>query len=233
MRSIILLAVVVSCLLVGFRFGEQPAAPVPALQQSEANIGFEWAFGVLGHQDKTLIPIPITRDTILKSGDEIKMMVKMTKDCYVYAVYLDSQGEIALLFPYTIRQLQDDYVVEKPYYIPKGRNWMILDENTGKEIFFLIGATKRLLDLEIKLGNYFSADPSNRKPLADEVVSEIRGLRRQYSTFATIAEKPLSIGGNIRSIDTVKVVRRPDVADIATQISANNFYSKTITIDHQ
>jgi hypothetical protein len=233
MRSIILLAVVLSFLAVGFRFGEQPSASTPTVQQNDANIEFDWAFGVLGYNGKTPIPVPITRDTVLKSGDEIKMMVKMTKDCYVYAVYLDSQGDLNLLFPYSIRQLQTDYVVAKPYYIPKGRNWMMLDKNTGKEIFFLVGSTERLLDLEVKLGNYYSADPSNRKPLADEVVSEIRGLRKRYSTFATIAEKPLTIGGNIRTTDTVKVVRRPDVADIATQISAKNFYSKTITIDHQ
>lgn len=233
MRSIILLAVVLSFLVVGFRFGEQPIASTPTVQQNDANIEFDWAFGVLGYNGKTPVPVPITRDTVLKSGDEIKMMVKMTKDCYVYAVYLDSQGDLTLLFPSTIRQLQTDYVVAKPYYIPKGRNWMVLDKNTGKEIFFLVGSTERLLDLEVKLGNYYSADPSNRKPLAVEVVLEIRGLRKRYSTFATIAEKPLTIGGNIRSTDTVKVASRVDVADIATHISANNFYSKTITIDHQ
>ena len=233
MRSIILFAVVVSCLLVGFRFGEQPAALAPTFQQSEVNIGFEWAFGVLTNKGKIMVPAPITRDTILKSGNEIKMMVKLTKNCYVYVVYYDSQGELSLLFPYTIRQLQTDYVMGKPYYIPKGRNWMTMDKNTGEEKFYLVASTERLLDLEVKLGNYFSADPADRKPLADEVVTEIRGLRKRYSTFATIAEKPLSIGGNIRSLDTVKVVRRPDVADIATEISANNFYSKTITIDHQ
>jgi hypothetical protein len=233
MRSIILLAVILSFLMVGYRFGDQSIASTPTIQQNDANIEFDWAFGVLGYDGKTPVPISITRDTILKSGDEIKMMVKTTKDCYVYVVYLDSQGDLSLLFPYSIRQLQTDYIVAKPYYIPKGRNWMMLDKNTGKEIFFLVGSTERLLDLEVKLGNYYSADPSNRKSLADEVVSEIRGLRRRYSTFATIAEKPLTIGGNIRSTDTVKVMRRPDIADIATQISANNFYSKTITIDHQ
>jgi hypothetical protein len=239
MRSRILLVIVLSFFVFGFRFGllreasVQPSASTLTVQQNDANIEFEWAFGVLGYEGKTPIPIPITRDTVLKSGDEMKMMVKMTKDCFVYAVYLDSQGELALLFPYSIRQIQTDYVVAKPYYIPKGRNWMMLDKNTGKEIFFLVGSAERLLDLEAKLGNYFSADPADRKPLAQSVVSEIRGLRSRYSTFATLAEKPLSIGGNIRSTDTVKVVRRPDVADIATQISAKNFYSKTITIDHQ
>ena len=233
MRSIILLAVVLSFIVAGFRFGEQLIASTPTVQQNDANIEFDWAFGVLGYKEKTLVPIPIARDTVLKSGDEIKMMVKMTKECYVYVVCLDSQGDLTLLFPYSIRQLQTDYVMAKPYYIPKGRNWMMLDKNTGKEIFFLVGSTERLLDLEAKLGNYFSADPADRKPLAQDVVSEIRGLRKRYSTFATIAEKPLTIGGNIRSTDTVKVVRHPDVADIATQISAQNFYSKTITIDHQ
>jgi hypothetical protein len=233
MRSIMLFTVVLSVFVVGFQFSEQPIAPTPAVQQNDSNIEFEWAFGVLGNKENTQIPIPITRDTILKSGDEMKMMVKMTKECFVYVIYLDSQGEISLLFPSPMRQFQDDYVVDKRYYIPKGRPWMKLDKNTGKEVFFLVGATTRLLDLEIKLGDYFSADPSNRKPFADKVVSEIRGLRKKYTTFATIAEKPLSIGGNIRSTDTVRVVNRPDVADIATQISANNFYSKTITIDHQ
>ncbi len=233
MRSYILLTVVLSLFMVGFRFGEQPAASAQTVQQNDANIEFEWAFGILGYNGKIPVPIPLTRDTVLKSGDEIKMMVKMTKDCFVYVVYLDSQGDLALLFPYTIRQLQTDYVVAKPYYVPKGRNWMTLDKNTGKEVFFLVGSAERLLDLEAKLGNYYSADPSDRKPLAQEVVSEIRGLRKRYSTFATLAEKPLSIGGNIRSLDTLQAARRPDVADIATQISAQNFYSKTITIDHQ
>jgi len=233
MRSSIFLAAVLSLLVVGFRLGEQPIASTQTVQQNDGNIDFEWAFGVLGYNGKTPFPIPITRDTVLKSGDEIKMMVKMTKECYVYAVYLDSQGDLSLLFPYSIRQFQTDYIAAKPYYIPKGRNWMMLDKNTGKEIFFIVGSTERLLDLEAKLGNYYSADPSNRKPLALEVVSEIRSLRKRYSTFATLAEKPLSIGGNIRSLDTVQAARRLDVADIATEISAQNFYSKTITIDHQ
>jgi hypothetical protein len=188
---------------------------------------------VLASKDNVLVPVPITRDTVLKSGDEIKMMVKLTKGCYVYLVHYGSTGEIDLLFPYSTGQFQTDYTLDKNYYVPKGRNWSALDKNTGKEIFFLVASTERLLDLEVKLGNYFSADPADRKPLAADVVSEIRGVRKRYSTFATLAEKPLAIGGNIRGTGKTETVRRPDVATIATQISANNFYSKTITIDHQ
>lgn len=209
MRSIILLAVIVSCLVVGFRFVEQSTTLIPSFQQSDANVGFEWAFGVLKSKGKIMVPISLTRDTVLNSGDEIKMMVKLTRDCYVYVVYYDSNGEVSLLFPYTIRQFQTDYKMGKNYYIPKGRNWMKLDKKTGEEKFYLVASAERLLELEVKLGNYFSADPSKRKPLAADVVSEIRGQRKHYSTFATIAEKPLTIGGNIRRTDTLKVVYTP------------------------
>jgi hypothetical protein len=233
MRSIILLAVVVSCLVIGFRFSDQPIASPPMLQEDQGNIGFDWAFGVLKQKGKTVIPVPITRDTTLKSGDEIKMMVKPTKECYVYVIYYGSQGELSLLFPYTIRQLQTDYIVDKPYYIPPARDWLKLDTVKGNEKFFVVASNTRILSLEAKLGNYFSVDPMKRQPLVEDIVSEIRGLRKQYASFATIAEKPQSIGGNIRGTDTVEAARRPDVADIAINIQANNFYSKTFTIDHQ
>jgi hypothetical protein len=234
MRTIILLTVVLSCLVVGFRYGEQPQATVPTVQQNPSNIGFEWALGVLQVKGDQEHLIPITRDTALKSGDEIKMLVKLTKECFVYVVHQGPKGEIDLLFPYDIAQLQKDYITEKNYYIPKGRDWLKLDKNVGKEIFFVIASTERLLDIEAKIGNYLSADVSKKQTLGDSLVSEIRSVRKRYSTFATIAEKPITIGGNIRAlVEEVKSGRHPDVANITTKISANNFYSKTITIDHQ
>jgi len=231
MRYILLLAVLVGCLAIGFRFGEQPAPAVPTVQQGEANIGFEWAFGALIGKSKTMVPV--AHDTTLKSGEEIKMMVKLTRDCFVYLVHQDSKGEIELLFPYKIQQFQTDYATDKNYYVPKGRPWSVFDKNTGKEVFFLIASKERLLDLEVKLGNYLSADMTKRQSMADDIVTEIRNVRKHYSTFSTIAEKPVTIGGNIRGTEKVEGTRRPDVAVLATQIRANNFYSKTITIDHK
>jgi hypothetical protein len=231
MRYFILLTVLLGCFAVGFRSSEQPAPAVPAIQKTEANVGFEWAFGALIGKGKTMVPI--THDTTLKTGEEIKMMVKLTKDCFVYLVHQDSKGEIELLFPSKIQQFQTDYAVDKNYYIPKGRGWSAFDKNTGKEIFFLIASTERLLGLEVKLGNYFSANTAKKQSMAGDIVSEIRDVRKRYSVFSTLAEKPVTIGGNIRGTEKVEGARRPDVADIATHISANNFYSKTITIDHQ
>jgi hypothetical protein len=231
MRYFILLVVLLGCFTIGFRFSDQPASAVPIVQQSAANIEFEWAFGALVGKPKTMVPI--THDTTLKSGEEIKMLVKLTKDCFVYLVHQDTKGEIELCFPYKIQQFQTDYAVDKNYYVPSGRSWWAFDKNTGKEVFFLLASTERLLDLEVKLGNYFSADTSKKPVFADKIVSEIRSVRKRYSTFSTLAEKPVTIGGNIRGTEKVEGARRPDVAMIATHISANNFYSKTITIDHQ
>jgi hypothetical protein len=231
MRYFIFFVVLLGCFAVGFRFSEQPAPAVPVVQQTEPNIGFTWAFGALVGKSQTMVSI--THDTTLKSGEEIKILVKLTKDCFVYVVHQDSKGEINLLFPYEIRQFQTDYTVDKNYYVPKGRSWRAFDKNTGKEVFFLLASTERLLDLEVKLGNYFSADTSKKQSMASDIVSEIRSVRKHYSTYATIAEKPLTIGGNIRGTEKVEGARRPDVATLATQISAKNFYSKTITIDHQ
>ena len=231
MRYVIFLVVLLGCFAIGFRFSDQPAPAVPMVQQNEANIGFEWAFGALVGKSKTMVSV--THDTTLKSGEEIKMMVKLTKDCFVYVVHQDSKGDVELLFPYKIQQFQSDYVADKNYYVPKGRGWSPFDKNTGKEIFFLIASTERLLDLEVKIGNYLSADTSKKQSMASDIVAEIRNVRKHFSTFSTLAEKPVTIGGNIRGTEKVEGARRPDVAMIATHISANNFYSKTITIDHQ
>jgi hypothetical protein len=231
MRYVLFLVVLLGCFAVGFRFSDQPTLAVPMVQQNEANIGFDWAFGALVGKSKTMVSV--THDTTLNSGEEIKMMVKLTNDCFVYVVHQDSKGEVELLFPYKIQQFQSDYVADKNYYVPKGRGWSPFDKNTGKEIFFLIASTERLLDLEVKLGNYFSADNSKKQSMASDIVIEIRNVRKHFSTFSTLAEKPVTIGGNIRGTEKVEGARRPDVAMIATHISANNFYSKTITIDHQ
>ncbi len=229
MRYLVPVIILLSIIVVGFKSPDTPAAAAAAYQQAEPNIDFEWAFGALVGDDKQLVPI--TRDTVLKTGEEIKMMVKLKKECFVYLIHQSPNGELDVLFPYSIKKY--DFAVDKNYYIPKGRTWFDLKGDKGKEIFFLLASTERLLDIETKISDYLDADASKKSELAATLVSNIRGARQRYATFATLAEKPLTIGGNVRGTDKVEGSRRPDVADIATEISATNFYGKTITIDHQ
>jgi len=206
-----------------------PESGIPALQDPAENVVFRWGFGALAGKDRNFVSI--SRDTILASGDELKMAVELRKNCYVYVIHLSPGGEVTLLFPESFGEFTGDYEVRKNYYIPKGRGWFELDKSTGPETFYLLASAERLLDLETLVGNYMSAKPEEKSDLAKNVVSGIRDVKRKFRTFTTLAERPVTIGGNIRGTDEVS--KRPDVATIMTEVSANNFYAKTFTIDHK
>jgi hypothetical protein len=201
------------------------------LQDNKENVAFRWSFGALVGKSKNLVPI--TRDTVLTSGDEIKMSVELKTECYVYVVHFSPQGEIGLLFPESFGQFAGDYKPGKNYYVPKGRTWFELDKNTGKETFYLLAASERLIELEAMIGEYLSASTEKKTDLAKQIIAEIRDVKRKFRTFTTLAERPVTIGGNIRGVDEADKAKRPDVSTLATEISASNFYSKTFTIDHK
>ena len=233
MRTITVCLFLAGLFLLPVHSKAQPNTPPAAIQPDVPNIDFLWSFGALIGSDKNLVSI--SHDTTLKSGEEIKMMVQLNKESFIYVLHYDSQGGIDLLFPYELSQFQsDDYTLQKNYYIRKGRTWMVLDKNPGKEVFFVIASVERQLDLERKITECLTApDDAKKQSLADNVVTEIRNLRKQYTSFTALAEKPIPIGGNIRDIKNTQETRKIDVADIAIDIMAKNFYSKTITIDHQ
>jgi len=204
-----------------------------AFAQEKPNVSFEWAFGTLSGSGDDARLVVIQRDTTLSSGDELKMMVKLKEDCFVYVLHESPAGEISLKFPYDLKQFTTDYKVGKNYYIPRGRPWFKLDANVGRETFYLLASAERLLDLEALLGKYRDAEASAKPAVGKEIVTEIRNVRKHYKTFTTFAERPISIGGNVRSLTRDEAMRRPDVAQIAAEITANNFYGKTFTIDHK
>lgn len=227
--TFILSAVMVFGLM--FPEGDRRSDAASFVQDNKENVVFRWAFGALVGKSKNLVPI--TRDTALASGDEMKMYVELKKECYIYVIHNSSQGEIGLLFPESFGHFSGDYKLGKNYYVPKGRTWFELDKNTGKETFYLLAASERLIELEAMIGEYQSAAMEKKADLAKQIVAEIRDVKRKFRTFTTLAERPVTIGGNIRGVDEADKARRPDVSTLATEISASNFYSKTFTIDHK
>jgi hypothetical protein len=207
------------------------AAVGVASAQNTENVAFKWAFGALTGPTKAFVPI--TRDTVLRSGDEIKMLVELVRECYVYVVYEGPNGELSLLFPYDLKQFASDYETGKNYYIPKGRSWLTFDKTAGKEKFYILASNERLTQLEALLSSYQTADKATKRDAGSKVVAEIRDVRKRFRTFTTLAEKPVTIGGNVRGVGEAAAAKRPDVADIATAITASNFYAKTFTIDHR
>ena len=205
--------------------------PGPADAQ-ETNLKFQWAFGALKKANGSKFEA-VTRDTVLKTGDQIKFFLNVNQNCFVYLIYRSSQGELSVLFPRRFQLQSAEYTVAGNHYIPAGDQWFELDEHTGEERFYLLASVKRLTDLEARVNDYESADKTNKPPLAKKILAEIRKLRKQHLKFKTSAERPVNIIGNLRGTEKAETAEARDIAKYALEISADTFYSRTFTIDHQ
>jgi hypothetical protein len=205
--------------------------PGPADAQ-ETNLQFQWAFGALKKANGSKFEA-VTRDTVLKTGDQIKFFINVNQDCFVYLIYRSSQGELSVLFPKRFQLLSTEYTVAGDHYIPTDDQWFELDEHTGEERFYLLASVKRLKDLEALVNDYESADNAKKPLLAKKILAEIRKLRKQHLKFKTYAERPVNIIGNLRGTEKTETDAARDIAKFAVEISADTFYSRTFTIDHQ
>ena len=200
--------------------------------QPDANIKFQWAFGALKKANGSKFEA-VSKDTDLKTGDQIKFFLKVNKNCFVYLIYRSSQGDLSVLFPHRFKLLSAEYTVSGDHYIPKGDEWFELDEHTGEERFYLLASVERLFSLETLINDYENADAAKKPPLAKKILSEIRVLRKQHLKFKTYAERPVNIIGNLRGTEKAETAGPHDIAKFAVEISADTFYSRTFTIDHQ
>lgn len=191
-----------------------------AVPQTAENISFRWAFGSRAGVEDTE-PVAITQDTVLRTGGQFKMVVKLQKPCFVYVLHRSSKEEMAWLFPYNKQRFATDYQIGKRYDIPQN-DWYTLDPPVGRETIYLLASTERLSQMEALLDASAAANPAERLRLTTSILAEIRA--RQMRPSATPGERPGHIAGNVRG---------KDVGDFAVEISAQNFYSKTFTIEHQ
>jgi len=202
-------------------------------QKEENNICFRWAFGAMVGLENDRRLVAITRDTTLKTGDQLKLLVELKKKCFVYLIYHSGQNELHMLFPYETPQFSMDPETGKKYYIPQGTKWFELDKQTGLETFYLLASAERLSGLEVLMKKYVCAGQSDKQGLVKEVLAEIQKAKRKHRTLTAPAERPVSIGGSVRGIDKNKKSGPPDIDPIAEEVSTINFYSRTFTIDHR
>jgi hypothetical protein len=113
-------------------------------EHGEQEVWFQWAFGAIVRSDKDFNFVPVERDTLLKSGDKLKMFVELQRKCFVYLIYHSAQGNVRLLFPYNVKMLRAGFKPLKKYYIPQGDAWFELDEFVGTETYYLLASAQRL-----------------------------------------------------------------------------------------
>jgi len=192
-----------------------------AQAQEADNVNFIWAFvAKVTEGNVTKPPVPIKEDVTLKTGDQLKMFVELRKPCFVYVIHHGAQGEVQLLFPYNTQQFTADYQPAKLYEIPPADGWFRLNEQAGRETFYLVASAQRLLDLEKLLDTYAAAKPAEQPQVATNILTELRNLIKQHRSSVPPG-RPVPIAGNMRQ------------GVEGLEISASNFYSKTFTIEHR
>ncbi|MEE8382417.1 MAG: DUF4384 domain-containing protein [Thermodesulfobacteriota bacterium] len=204
-----------------------------AVQKEEKNVCFRWAFGAMVGQENDRRLVAITRDTTLKTGDKLKLLVELQKECFVYVIYHSEQDGALMLFPYELEQFTTDYKTSKRYLIPQGDRWFELDEHVGLEKFYLMASATRLTELEALFKKQKSPSTVNKQERAEQILAQIRKIKRRHRTLTTNAERPVLIGGNVRGNSKDAKAGSPDFDAIAAEVSAHNFYSRTFTIEHQ
>ena len=202
------------------------------VRSQEPNVHFIWAFGALVGSEQGPDLISIDRKTVLQSGDQIKFYVELLEDCYVYLFYYSSQGDLILLFPF--QGDENAGQLHRKYYIPEGDAWFRLDDAVGKEKFYLIASVRRLYALEKRYAEHIHLKQSTAmQSSALGILDEIKKIKQKNRTLTAPAEKPVRLGGNFRGTKKAPETGKHDVYEIAREISAGDFYSRTITIDHR
>ncbi len=199
----------------------------------EPEVDLRWAFAAVSVQDGKSSMVPVTQDMVLKSGDQLKMMVELQRRCFVYLFHHNEQDGLKLLFPYALQQFEGDYQPDRRYYIPMGDAWFTLDQNPGREVFYLIASSKRLEELEKAYVRYDSAEGALKAESARALLDQIKELRREHRELTSPAERPVPIGGALRSVEKGADPKRFDIAAFADEVLSTGFVARTYTIEHK
>ncbi len=208
-----------------------PVAACPSALYSE--VDFRWAFAAKSARNGKPVTRPVTQNMALKSGDKLKMMVELQKRCFVYLFHDDGVSGVKLLFPYTLQQFTRYYQPGHRYYIPRANGWFRLDNTPGREVFYLIASAKRLDGLEKAYFQYSSAGGEAKIEQGKALLARLEDLSRKQRDLCSPAERPVTIGGALRSVKDLHDSKRLDIAAYSSEIVTKDFTARTYTIEHQ
>lgn len=194
---------------------------------------FLLAFGaVTGPEGKQKL-IAVQNETLLGSGDRLKLFIEPKSAVHLYLLHLSAEGEIVFLYP------GEGQSASLPpgaaVHIPDVSRWFQLDTHTGYEKFYLLVSAQPLQRLENLYAQHVALkEKTALQSSTDSILNEIKQLRLKHRDLSAPAEKPVRIGGSLRGQKPKDASMFPDVTSLATEISApGGFYGRTFTIDHR
>jgi len=205
----------------------------PGSQKKSNGPRLLWAFGAIRASSNPPKVEPVRTKMVLSSGDKLKMMIKLKQKCFVYLIHRDSQGNFAMLFPYSLKQFDTDYQTARNYYAPKGEAWFQLDSRTGNETFYLIASDQRLLDIEYTYEKYASSEESKKQNLAGQMLSELNMITETHLASSEGVEKLADKESVLRGFERATGADPTDIVALAREISFDNIYSETFVVDHR
>jgi len=101
---------------------------------------------------------PLTKDSVLHSGDYYKVIFTPLEDSYVYIFQMDSAKKIYQLFPMAsfkgvILNNANPLQGRETYYIPAKDKSFVLDEQLGMETIYFLASRQRDIALEAQYEN--------------------------------------------------------------------------------
>lgn len=207
------------------------AAPGP--QTEDRDTKMLWAFGAIRASSNPLEVESVGAQMALSSGDKLKMMIQIKRRCFVYVIHKDTEGNLTLLFPYSIKQFDTDYQTSSKYYAPKGDAWFQLDDRKGREIFYLIASDQRLLDIEYTYQEYASSIPPKKQDLAEQMIAKLDGITQTHLTSPAGADTPVDARVATRGFERATGADPTDITQLARAITFDTTYSETFVIDHR
>ncbi|MBN1799342.1 MAG: DUF4384 domain-containing protein [Spirochaetales bacterium] len=207
-------------------------------QENETTVSFSYAFIYQAEENQIKVIDTTQLVTNLKPGDKLKIYLEPHTYTYLYLFLLDSQNKLHLLFPdnfflnpATLNFFGADYTIHNKYFIPSTNSWLVLDDRTGTEEFYLLASKKRLAELEKAVKDYYQAsiikqkDDREIKQKQQQVLDKLRELRKQYSSFVGFNEKPVTVTGEFRGVSE-------EMEFTANRVTTQDFYAQTIRILH-
>jgi hypothetical protein len=110
-------------------------------------VALNWAF-FLKSEDGRVRSLDFAAPEPVVAGELFRIYLELQARSFVYLYLLDSRDDLYLVFPPNGSFYNGDVPVGYKFYIPSGREWFALDDLKGTERFYLLAASRRLLELE-------------------------------------------------------------------------------------
>jgi hypothetical protein len=194
---------------------------------------FLFAFGAVTGPEGRQKLIAVQNETPLRSGDRLKIFIEPKSAVHVYLLHLSAEGEIVFLYPGEGQSAS--MLPGVAMHIPDVSRWFQLDTHTGQEKFYLLVSAHPLQRLENLYAQHITLkEKAELQSSTDSILNEIKQLRIKHRDLSAPAEKPVRIGGSLRGQKPKDGSIFPDVASLASEISApGGFYGRTFNIDHR